>query len=67
LVTWPALEPAQQRLVTSRIGGKGLGSDEPPQRIECGSDMGVEVGIDSARDAGRGFYDCHGHPFFLNC
>ena len=60
------LEPAQQGLVASSIGRKGLGSDQSAQWIECGSDVGIEVSVDATGDAGRGFYNCHGHPFFLN-
>ena len=58
-----ALEPGQQRLVAGGIGVEGLGADEPTQRIEGCSDVGVEVGVDTTRDADGSFYDGHGHPF----
>ena len=58
-----ALEPGQQRLVASGVGIERLGADEPTQRVECGSDVFVEVGVDTTRDPGSSFYDGHGHPF----
>ena len=58
-----ALEPGQQRLVAGGIGIEGLGADESAQRIECGDDVDVQMGVDTTRDADGSFYDGHGHPF----
>ena len=34
-------------------------------RVECGSDVGVEVGVDTTRDADGSFYDDPPIPYFL--
>ncbi len=57
------LEPGQQSLEAGGIGVEGLRADEAAQWVECRGDMGVEVGVDTTRDAGGSFYDGHGHPF----
>ncbi len=57
------LEPGEQRLVAGGIGTEGLGADEATEWVECGSDVSVEVRIDTTGDPGRGFYDGHCHPF----
>jgi hypothetical protein len=61
------LEPGEQCLVAGSVCWERLGADQPAQRIKRGSDVGVEVSVDATGDTGRGFYDGHGHPFFLNC
>ena len=57
------LEPAQQRLVAVRVGGKALRAEQPTQRIERGGHMDVTMGIDTTGNPARSFYDGHGHPF----
>jgi hypothetical protein len=60
------LEPAEKRLIASGISAEGLGSDQPPEGIERGGNVLVEVGVDAPGYPGRGFYDGHGYPFLLN-
>jgi hypothetical protein len=60
------LEPAEQCLVAGGISTEGLGSDQAPERIKCGGNVIVQVGVDASGDPGRGFYDGHGYPFLLN-
>ena len=72
-------QPAQQGCVPG-CGGRELPHpQQPSDRVECGGDMRVSVGIDAAGDAGRAsvsgisvraadedarvFYDGHSRPF----
>ena len=61
-----ALEPLQQQLVARRSRVEGLGAEQCTERVKCGSDMDIEVGIDATGDTTSSFYDGHGHPFLLN-
>ena len=58
-----ALEPGEQRFVTSRIGPEALGAEQCSEGVEGGGHMNVEVGVDTTRHSTRSFYDGHGHPF----
>jgi hypothetical protein len=58
------LEPDEECLVAGRIGFERLGADESAQGVQCGSNVSVEVGVDTTRDPGRSFYDGHGRPYF---
>ena len=57
------LEPAQQRLVAGRVGGKALRAEQSTERIEGCGYMDVAVRVDTTGDPTRSFYDGHGHPF----
>ena len=56
------LEPGQQRLVAGGVGLEALRAEQPPERVEGGSHMDVEVGVDTTGHTTRSFYDGHGHP-----
>ena len=57
-----ALEPRQQRLVTGRVGGDALGTEQSAQWIERCRHVYAAVRVDTTGDPARSFYDGHGHP-----
>ena len=59
-----ALEPGQQGLVAGGIGREGLRADQATEWVECRSNVGVEMGVDTTRDPGWSFYDGHRCPYF---
>ena len=50
------LEPGQQRFVATGVGIERLGADQSVQRVQCCSDVLIEVGVDTTRDTGNRFY-----------
>jgi hypothetical protein len=38
-------------------------TEQSAHGVECGSDVHIEVCIDTTRYRPRSFYDGHGHPF----
>ena len=59
------LEPGQQRLVAGGVGLEALRAEQPPERVERGSHMDVEVGVDTTSHTTRGFYDGHWSSLLL--
>jgi hypothetical protein len=58
------LEPGQQRLEAGGVRRERFGPHQPSQWIECRDNVGVEMGVDTTRDAGSSFYDGHCRPYF---
>ena len=60
------MQPVVQRNEPDRGCGERLDTEDTAVRVEGGSDMIVEVGIDSTHDWARRIYDGYCHPFSLN-
>jgi hypothetical protein len=41
------LEPGEQRLVASLVGGEALSAEQPTQRIQGGRHVDVSMGVDT--------------------
>jgi len=59
-------QPVSQRNEPRGRRGKRSNVEHTAIRVERGSDMSIEVGIDSTRDETRRIYDGHCHPFSVN-
>jgi hypothetical protein len=58
-------QPAEQLVVAGGGRLEALHAQQPADVIDRGGHVDIEVGVDSARDRTRAFYDGHRHPFSL--
>ena len=57
------LQPGNELGVAGASGRERLDAEHTAVRVDRGSDMELEVGVDPAGDPGVILYDGHGHPF----
>ena len=57
--------PLEHRFIAPGGGVERLHTEDTADRIQGGSHVDIQVGVDSTDDGAASFYDRHGHPFFL--